>query len=157
MSSKRKNNGNQEPRQLDNLARCKKCFVSNGIYGQPDIGTILISEIVRLQKDDGPNLDVARVVRCVQCGYVSQLVPYRDGIALGITKENLFSLLRDHKAVPTFTMDELSSGVPYRPRLSPALEAAVAKPARPVFGQDYNPDQHIEPRYTPKAVPQEMF
>ena len=157
MSSKRKNTSSQEPRPPDRTTRCKQCFAGPAVYGQPEVGTVMVKEIIRLQKDDGPNTDVAHTVRCIRCGYVSDVVIWRAGAELGITREAVFSLLRESKATPSFSMEELRSGKLWKPQLSPALQEALAKPARPTFGMDYNPDQHIEPRSMPAPIPQEMF
>jgi hypothetical protein len=157
-SSKKKRGSSADgPVVLDRTVRCKNCFVSTGVYGQPDIGTVMVSEVVRLQKADGPNLDVARTVRCVQCGYIQDVIVWQAGRAAGFTRESIFSLLRASKATPTFSQEELSTGVLRHVKLSKAMQEATAKQFRPSFGQDYNPDQHIEPRAMPAPIPQEMF
>lgn len=128
----------------DGFRRCKTCFSSQGIYGQPDVGSMMITEMVRLQHKDAPCIDIGKTIRCVRCGYIGDVVMFRAAAEYGITKAAVFTLLRDHRATATFTLKELQDGRIAEVPLSPALQAMLNKP-RPQWGQDYNPDEHIEP------------
>ena len=141
--------GGAPPKLDDKFRRCGKCFISKDVYGQPDVGNIMIVETVRLHVQNGPNVDVAKSIRCgnVYCDNVSDVFLYRAGIALGINKATVYMLLRARHATPTFTLDELKSGRLDPIKLSDNLTAMLSRPSptAPKFGEDYNPDEYTEP------------
>lgn len=145
-NSSKKKRGNDTPETKDNTVRCKECFVSSGVYGQSDIGTPLVKEIVRLRKEDGPNVDVAHTIRCIQCGVIADVRIWQTGTELGVTRDHVMMLLSATKASPTFTMAELASGEIDRPKFPAHLEHVKPAAAKPTFGQQYNPDLFIEPK-----------
>lgn len=51
----------------DKTPRCKNCFVQKNVYGQPDIGTPLITETITIIQPTEPSIEIARVTRCVVC------------------------------------------------------------------------------------------
>ena len=106
----------------DGFRRCKTCFSSQGIYGQPDVGNLMITEMVRLQPKDAPCIDIGKTIRCVRCGYIGEVVMFRAAAEYGINKAAVFCLLRDHKATATFSLEELRCGKIEPVPLSPALQ-----------------------------------
>lgn len=133
----------------DRFRRCTKCFVSGAGYGEHKLGTMLITEIVRMQVKGGPNLDIAKAVRCgnTLCDVIADVRLFRAADERGITKAAVFALLRANKGTPTFTEVELRSG-----RLEPVIlpdsiiAAIAARSTRPQFGRDYNPNDFTEGR-----------
>lgn len=139
--------GAAKPYLDDKFRRCTKCFVGGLNYGEQKIGTMLITEIVRMEVPNAPSVDIARIVRCgnVKCDNVADVILFREAIANGIDKAQIFSLLRSTHATPTFKKRELLSGRLDPVVLSPAILEAISKRTeRPAFGRDYNPDERIE-------------
>jgi hypothetical protein len=129
--------------------RCDACFVSRGVYGQPDIGTPMITEIVRIERGPGvPNEDIAKVTRCGRAGCSKRavVVPFVSFPGHGITLASLEALVRQQSGTLTFTPEELKSGTIKRSPLPASIEAFMQVQAkRPTFGRDYDPNAHIEP------------
>lgn len=145
---KRRNNVSQEPRQPDNAVRCNYCFASKDVFGQPDIGTLMVEDVVRISREGMPNQEIAKVIRCgnADCKKPPVIVPFKGFTAHGIELGHLCRLVASCRGVPTFTVEELRSGQLRQHPVPAKVEEVLAEKPRPEFGKPYNPDQHIEPR-----------
>lgn len=140
-------NAVQQPPLQDRWQRCDVCFVSRGICGVPDVGTPLIVDIIRIKRHNAPNEDIAKVIRCGRpgCTKVPNVIPFKGFAAHGIQLAHLYRLVAACTGSPSFTMDELLSGEIYQAPLPASIQALKQEKPRPQFGQDYNPDEYIEP------------
>lgn len=145
---KKRSNASPEPTLNDRTVRCDVCFVCKGVYGIPDVGTPMVEEILRIKRPGAANQDIAKVIRCGQPGCTKRpvIIPFKGFAAHGIQLAHLERLVRACRGMLTFTMEELQEGQMRQHVPPPEIEAAQAAPARPVFGQDYDPNAHIEPR-----------
>lgn len=122
---------------MDNRPRCKKCQDGG-------LGTLL-SEVTISIKCKGPNIPIAKMVRCCRCGYLQGiwLIPghetgdgfnrlpseaQKNGITVGMITTCLSQMF-----VGSFTLEELKSG---------KVHGASVNIKRVL---EYNPDKYIEP------------
>jgi len=116
----------------DEFLRCKRCFASKGVYGEPDVPTLMARSVVRLKVQDGPNLDVGVVVRCgnADCNYIHEARPFRAAADHGITKSMMLLAAAGCRGELTFTAEEFKK-----------------------YNMPYNPNQHIEPMRQQEELP----
>jgi hypothetical protein len=111
----------------------------------------MVTEIVRLKVIDGPNLDIAKAIRCgnSSCDNIHDVQLFRAARERGINQATIFLLMRASRGVATFTLEELKSGKIEKVPLPESIEKMLAQHSertRPVFGQEYDPNAYIEPR-----------
>lgn len=128
------NNAAATTAPIDRHLRCEACIVSGGDYGEPRVGVLWISEVLRVNMQDGtPYRDIGRVLRCgnPECTRPPAAKLWKAGFDMGILESNAYALVKACPGVPDFTLIEFLDG-----KVEPVpLPAGIVDIFRPKFGE----------------------
>ncbi len=156
---KKRGNTQAAPVVDPRFPRCDRCSAGDPGYGEQRVGTLLITETVRLAPDEvrmpsgkmerPPAVDIGTVIRCPNeaahktyhntteqkrmrvCERPPVFKPGPAFAMLGIEHANVYRLLRACTGQPTFYLDELKSGKMRQQQISESM----AEKMRPLFNE----------------------
>jgi hypothetical protein len=148
MSKKSAFPGNKPAARVHDGLRCPKCEAAPTPYGMERLGTQMISEILRVYQEDGPNVDIGRVIRCGNpaCDAPPVVKLWKAGVDMGINPADAYRLVKSCRGTLTFKLHELFSG-----QLD-AVEVPEWMKVRPIFGQPV-PEAPRDPGLFAEEVP----
>jgi|GEM_PF-6613944 len=137
------NNSNAAAKPIDTrYLRCDTCIAAPAPYGEQELGTVMIGEVIYLRTEEGPYTPIGRVIRCGNPACVKTPVVklWRIASTLDIEPANVYKLIKACRGVPAFKLHELYSGeldaepIPpslaefFRPRFGTPADEQAARP-----------------------------